>query len=87
MSWDAHPNLRLRPFSPNKGRGRLQRQIRRAFIIDGPVVSSSRIYDLCFTRRRKATTLKRYMVWRILIKIADPIRKVPPNGAWLWRLK
>jgi hypothetical protein len=87
MSWDLYPNLRRRPHAPNKGRGRLQRQIRRVFLIGGPLVSSSQIYDLCFTQRRKATTLKRYMVWRILIKIADPVRKVPPHNAWLWRLR
>jgi hypothetical protein len=29
----------------------------------------------------------RYSVWRILVTIADPIGRVPPYGAWLWRLR
>jgi hypothetical protein len=34
-----------------------------------------------------ASQLRRHGVWRILMSIADPICKVPPHGAWLWRLK
>ena len=33
--WSDYPNLRLRPYAPNAGRGRLQRQIRRAFQVHG----------------------------------------------------
>ena len=87
MKWKAYPNLRRRPRAPNLGRGRLQRQIARCFTVHGPVVSSSQIYDMCFTQRRKTTTLKRYMVWRIVRTIADPVRRVPPHGAWLWQLR
>jgi hypothetical protein len=29
----------------------------------------------------------RWSVHRILRQIAEPIRKVPPHGAWLWRLR
>jgi hypothetical protein len=58
MKWKDHPNLRLRPHSPNKGRGRLQRQIARAFMVGGPELSATQIYDWCFTRRRQTTTLK-----------------------------
>jgi hypothetical protein len=87
MKWPHHPNLRLRPHSPNKGRGRLQVQIRRAFMVHGPELSASVIYDWCFTRRRRLTQRKRHMVWRNLVTVADPVARVPPHGAWLWRLK
>jgi hypothetical protein len=36
--WENYPNLRHRPHSPNKGRGRLQRQIARCFVVFGPEV-------------------------------------------------
>jgi hypothetical protein len=65
----------------------LQRQIARAFAAEGPELSTSQIYDWCFTKRRRLTTLKGYMVWRVLVKVADPIRKTPPHNAWLWRLR
>jgi hypothetical protein len=87
MKWADHPNLRLRPPAPNKGGGRLQRQIARAFMAGGRELTSSQIYDWCFSQRRRTTTLKRYMVWRVLRKVADPVRRVPPYGAWLWRLR
>jgi hypothetical protein len=28
----------------------------------------------------------RWSVHRILREIAEPVRKVPPHGGWLWRL-
>jgi hypothetical protein len=86
--WCSHPNLRLRPSRPAAARGRLQRQVRRAFIAGGPQLTSSEIYDWTNGRNRKAmTTRHRYSVWRILTTIADPGRRVPPYGARLWRLK
>jgi hypothetical protein len=87
MTWDDHPNLRLRPHAPSRGRGRLQVQVRRAFLVHGPVVSSSALYDWCYPRRRRLTQRRRHSVWRILVTIADPIGRVPPHGAWLWRLR
>jgi hypothetical protein len=88
--WAAHPNLQLRPHSPNKGRGRLQVQIRRAFV-GHRLLSSSQVYDWCFPRhrayRRPMSEAVRWSVHRILRQIAEPICKVPPHNAWLWRLK
>jgi hypothetical protein len=50
--WANYPNLRLRPAKPALGRGRLQRQVRRAFMVeDGPTISSSKIYEWAFARR------------------------------------
>ena len=45
--WEYYPNLQRRPHAPNKGRGRLQRQIARAFHTHGPEVTTSTIYDWC----------------------------------------
>jgi hypothetical protein len=88
MKWSGHPNLRLRPHSPAKGRGRMQQQVRRAFIVHGPVVSSSQVYDWVFPRNRKLSQLRRHGVWRILSAIAEPVGRVStPGRPWLWRLR
>jgi hypothetical protein len=88
--WSRYPNLQLRPHSPNKGRGRLQVQIRRAFV-GHRLLSSSQVYDWCFPRhrayRRPMSEAVRWSVHRILRQIAEPICKVPPHNAWLWRLR
>jgi hypothetical protein len=61
------PNLRLRPHAPAKGRGRLQVQIRWAFMVGGPVLSSSAIYDWTHARRRaRLPSGHRHSVPRIL---------------------
>jgi hypothetical protein len=71
----------------------LQRQVRRAFAVaDGSAITASEIYDWCYARRRLVLgkplpTRHRYSVWRILRTMADPIARVPPYGAWLWRLR
>ena len=86
-------NLHLRPHAPARNRGRLQIQVRRAFLVHGPVVSSSSIYDWCYARHRlmhgKSLTLPhRYSVWRILVTIADPIgRGAGSARPTLWRLR
>src|SRR3954468_1316404 len=81
--WADYPNLRQRPHAPNKGRGRLQRQIRRAFIVHGNEVSSSTIYAWC--KRWQAPVFGQWERWsivRILETIAVRVRKVPPYQAW-----
>jgi hypothetical protein len=66
---------------------RLQVQIRRAFL-SADTQTSSAVYDWCFARcRHRITTRHRYSVWRLLVTIADPVARVPPYGAWLWRLR
>ena len=87
MKRDRYRNLR-RGGGPGRGRGRLQRQIARAFTAEGPVLSASQIYDWCFTKRRRVTTLKAYMVWRILVKVADRVGRAKTIGTpnlWRWR--
>jgi hypothetical protein len=79
-------NLRLRPAKPALGRGRLQRQIRRAFLL-GDELSSSQIYDWCYAGcRRPLTTRQRYSVWRLLVTMADRVGRVWPGGN-VWRLR
>jgi hypothetical protein len=88
MRWSGHPNLRRRPHAPNAGRGRLQAAVRRAFIAaGGEPVPSSVFYDWSYPGRNRLSQLHRHAVWRVLVKVADPIGRVPPYGAWLWRLK
>jgi hypothetical protein len=89
----GHPNLRKRPPAPSKGRGPVQVRIRRAFVASGAqLLSSSAIYDWTHARRRrgrhKSMPIGIYSITlRTLRIMADPIRRVPPYGAWLWRLK
>src|SRR5215831_13235053 len=40
--WPHHPNLRKKPHAPSKGRGPVQRAIRRAFMASGAEVLNSR---------------------------------------------
>ena len=79
------PNLLRRPRAPAAGRGRLQVQIRRAFV-GREVLTSSEIYDSCYAKRQIDRPY-RWSVLRILLELADRVRRVPPHGAWLWRLK
>ena len=84
--WENYPNLRHRPHSPNKGRGRLQRQIARCFVVFGPEVSSSRLLDWCYARDPRVR--HRWSVVRVLRQIADPIGRAETIGRpVLWRLK
>jgi hypothetical protein len=87
--WPNSPNLRLRPHSPAKGRGRVQRQVRRAFVVNGPVVSSSTVYDWTHARLRQGLGCGyRWAVRRILREIAERVGRAGTIGRpWLWRLR
>jgi hypothetical protein len=87
MKWQHHPNLRRRPHAPNKGRGRLQRQLRRAFY-GGTELTTSQVLDWTNVRNRQRLTGRhRYSVWRLLVTIADPIGRADTIGRpWVWRL-
>lgn len=51
--WPHHPNLRKKPHAPSKGRGPVQRAIRRVFMASGAgVLNSTEIYDWAHGRRR-----------------------------------
>jgi hypothetical protein len=93
MTWERYPNLRRRPATPSKGRGPIQVRIRRAFIASGAeVLSSSAIYEWTHARRRlgRRKTLPDGIYWgtlQALRVMCDPVERVPPHGAWLWRLR
>jgi hypothetical protein len=86
--WSAYPNLRFRPHAPNKGRGRLQIQVRRCFV-GYRFRTTSQVFDYALVRVRGDgwRQRQRWSVVRVLREIAEPICKVPPHNAWLWRLK
>jgi len=93
MKWKDNPNLRKRPPTPSKGRGPVQRAIRRAFAASGTeALTSSAIYDWAHIRRRRGR--RKSMPFgiysrtlRTLRTMCDPIERMPPHGAWLWRLR
>ncbi len=93
MKWKDHPNLRKRPRAPSKGRGPVQRAIRRAFAASGTeALTSSAIYDWAHIRRRrgrrKSMSFGIYSrTLRTLRAMCDPVERGPPHGAWLWRLR
>ena len=77
--WTQFPNLRHRPPAPNKGHGRLQAAVKRAFVIGNGITTSSVVYDLAFVRRpaRRLSHGNRRWIWIYLSRIADPIRRAP----------
>jgi hypothetical protein len=87
-----YPNLLLAPRAPNAGRGRLQVQIRRAFMVGGSELTSTQIYDACYAKKRtlgeQIDRPYRWSVWRILRRVADPIGRAETIGRpWIWRLR
>jgi hypothetical protein len=93
MKWAHHPNLRKRPRTPAKGRGSVQRAIKRAFAAtSASALTSTQIYDWAHVRRRlgrrKSMPFGVYSrTLRTLRAMCDPIERVPPHDAWLWRLR
>ena len=88
MIWESYPNLAKRPHAPAKGRGRLQRQVRRALIVHGPLVTTSQLLNWAYPRnRRRPTGWDHSKVMRICAEHCDRVRRVPPHGTWLWRLR
>jgi hypothetical protein len=87
--WHGHPNLRRRPHAPNKGRGRLQVQIQRAFMAGGPVLSASVIFDWAYARGRgRLQSNRRWSVHRILRERCEPVGRARSRGRpILWRLR
>jgi hypothetical protein len=84
-------NLRRRPPAPAKGRGRIQRQVRRAFEACGPRLSASLVYDWArrWQRRhdeKRINQRERYSIVRVLITMAVRDGRAGTRGRpWLWR--
>jgi hypothetical protein len=87
--WDSFPNLHRRPPSPNLGRGRLQRQIARAFHAHGDVVSATDIYRWCQRWQSSRFGMpERWSIVRILTARCERVGRASTIGRpWLWRLK
>ncbi len=71
LKWAEHPNLRKRPSAPSKGRGPVQRAIRRAFAASDTEVRRRR-------GRRKSMPFGVYS--RTLRTICDPVERVRGCG-------
>ena len=89
--WSAYPNLRLRPFAPNACRGRIQVQVRRAFLAAGDVVlSTTEVFNFTFARARRIHWRRRHRwsVIRVLDQLCHRVGRAPTIGRpWLWRLR
>jgi hypothetical protein len=94
MNRAFHLNLRKKPPAPSKGRGSVQRAIRRAFMASGAgVLTSTDIYDWAHGRRRfgrrKSMPFGIYSrTLRTLRAMCEPVGRAPTIGRpWLWRLR
>ena len=87
MKWSGHPNLARRPHAPNKGRGRLQRQVQRALLVHGPLVTTSQLLDWAYPRNRRRPSWDHTKVRRIVAEHCDRIERGRTRGRWLWRLR
>jgi hypothetical protein len=88
--WRGYPNLRRKPRAPNLGRGRLQRQVARAFSAGGAVLTSTQVYNWCFPRDRRVSWRRRHRwsVVRVLNQVAERVgRANTPGRPWIWRLR
>jgi hypothetical protein len=89
----AYPNLLLVPRAPAAGRGRLQRQVRRAFMVYGPELPASTIYEWCKSwpqtlDGRHLGRAHRWSIVRILETVADRVARSGGHGRpWIWRLR
>jgi hypothetical protein len=90
-----YANLERRPAAPARGRGRLQIQVRRAFLVSPTAtVSASEIYTWAYPRRRLLERHKplsqrlRWSVRRVLLQMgAVPVARSPKRGRpIIWRL-
>jgi hypothetical protein len=70
-------SLRLRPHAPSKGRGRLQVQIRRAFV-GYHLLSSSQVYDYALARVRGDAWRRRHR-WSVTRVLDQLCHRVGPH--------
>jgi hypothetical protein len=86
-------NLRLRPAKPALNNGRVQKSIRRAFIMEGrEVLSGTEIYDYTHVirrmERRHLTSGAYAWTRRTLATMAERVgHGRGPGRPWLWRLR
>jgi hypothetical protein len=68
---------------------RIHRAIARAFMVHGDELTTAQALDWALPRVRRDGWRQRHRwsVVRVLRQVADPIHRVPPHGAWLWKLR
>jgi len=71
---------------PGLSRGRVQLAVRRLFRLAAEITTAD-LRQVAYVRKRKCTSRDYKHMRRVLRAVADPIRRVPPSGAWLWRLR
>jgi hypothetical protein len=84
-----NPNLSRRPAKPALNRGRVQRGALRALWVLG-IASTSEIAEWTHARARaygERSDNHTRAARRVLSRIADRVKRVPPYGAWLWAPK
>jgi hypothetical protein len=84
-------NLRLRPAKPALGNGRLQRQVRRAFLALGGPLSTSEILEWTYARKRmlgeRISDGHRWSVRRVCYAMCVPVGRAATIGRPInWRL-
>jgi hypothetical protein len=86
--WINYPSLRLGP-GRSRGKGRIQRQLRRAFIASGNEISSSDAYRWCKRwQAREFGQWERWSITRVLMTMADRVGRAQTIGRpWIWRLR
>jgi hypothetical protein len=90
----GHPNLRKRPRTPAKGRGAVQRAIKRAFAAtSASALTSTQIYDWAHVRRRLGR--RKSMPFGVYSRTLRTLkvmcyrvgRGTSIGRPWLWRLR
>jgi hypothetical protein len=88
--WSRYPGLRMRPQAPNKGRGRIQVAVRRAFLAAGSdELTTSQVYDYALPRVRADLwrQMQRCSVLRVLDQLCHRVGRDRAHGAIIWKLK
>ena len=89
--WSTYPNLRMGANSSrNRGRGRLQVQVRRAFLVAGSnELTTSQVYDYALPRVRADMwrQMHRCSVLRVLDQLCHRVGRDRAHGAIIWKLK
>ena len=91
--WRDYPNLRLRPARPAASRGRVQVLVRRCFLIHGPELSATTLYEWCrrWQRRhdgKRINQRERWSIVRALRVMCDRLDRAPTIGRpWCYRIK
>ena len=88
MKWRDYPNLSARPPQPALDNGKVQRRIRRAYAALGkPVLTRSELMRWTHPRPGGNRDNHRRAIRGAAERYCDPVARVPPYGAWLWRLR